>query len=311
MPTTFERLNGKGGKFKAPKTLSSQFENEGSDNYSSIKIPLQSIEFVKNNEVLIKNTVIKDNNNTRPSTNIIFKFSLKDWFVNAREVFSINTAKDFAGRVNITSEIEEALKELRDNYIKCFSPRIEIPQSAGNSYDDLKFFKSDIEQDYYENYEYHIYYIEKETNKKNEISSIEQGAVKFFFNDDYAAWSDENADQEYKNQCLKTIYNNSIIEISLNNKDVNKYLQKKEYKKVLKDCDVYTLSDCGFLNNKNSAKITRNINSVGYITLKYLRQEFKDNYVSIPNSIKWIGVKNGLKDEYASNGDDREVAIKC
>ena len=166
-----------------------------------------------------------------------------------------------------------------------------------------------IDADYYNGYDYHIYYITN--NKKTEISSVEQGAILVFFNGNYADWYDENLDQVYKNNCLKQIYDNAIIEITVKNSDRNRYFTKKKFK-----------NEEEFVNNNAPMVISDiivsdkllvdrdNYGNVGFITLKYLKHKFKDNYVSVPKSIDWIKIKNGLENEYTSYGSDAGVSVK-
>ena len=184
-----------------------------------------------------------------------------------------------------------------------------LPSDKIKNIEGLKYFKDDIDTDYYNGYDYHIYYIAN--NKKTEISSVEQGAILVFFNGNYADWYDENLDQVYKNNCLKQIYDNAIIEITVKNSDRNRYFTKKKFK-----------NEEEFVNNNAPMVISDiivsdkllvdrdNYGNVGFITLKYLKHKFKDNYISVPKSIDWIKIKNGLENEYTSYGSDVGVSVK-
>ena len=308
MPTTVEKWNGKGGKFAAPKILNSQFLNEGSDNYSSIKIPLKSIKFEKNTVITVP---VNDRSNgnrvvEKPSTNIIFTLGFGDWYYNVREIFGINSIRDFSGRLIYGESASEAIAELRENYIKCFSPVISFPEG----YSSLKYFKDEIEVDYNNNYSYTIWYVPGNGSPRKEISSIEQGVVSVYYNGSWVDWEAEQNEAKKKER-LKTIFNKSVIEITVNNISRNPYLTKKRFAKVDINRNINVLSECPEFNGGNAITINRDgNNSVGYITLKYLRHKFRDNYISIPNSLDWIKIKNGKKDEYTSYGDDREVASK-
>ena len=311
MPTTVEKWNGKGGKFAAPKVLNSQFLNEGSDNYSSIKIPLKSIEFKKNDTITIPVNDRSNNNKVveKPSTDIIFTFGFGDWYYNVREIFGINSIRDFSGRLIYGESADDAIAELRENYIKCFSPIISFPED----YSSLKYFKNEIEVDYNNDYRYAIYYINN-SGKKIEISSIEQGVVSIYYNGSWVDWEAENNAAE-KRRKLKDVFNKSIIEIIVNNTSRNPYLTKKRFAKTNINRNLNVLSECPeFMldtSNPDSILLKRETyGNVGYISLKYLRHKFRDNYVSVPNGLDWIKIKNGKKDEYTSYGDDREVASK-
>ena len=311
MPTTVEKWNGKGGKFAAPKVLNSQFLNEGSDNYSSIKIPLKSIEFKKNDKITIPVNDRSNNNKVveKPSTDIIFTFGFGDWYYNVREIFGINSIRDFSGRLVYGESADDAIAELRENYIKCFSPTISFPED----YSSLKYFKNEIEVDYNNDYRYAIYYINN-SGKKIEISSIEQGVVSIYYNGSWVDWEAENSAAE-KRRKLKDVFNKSIIEIIVNNKSRNPYLTKKRFAKTNINKNLNVLSECPeFMldtSHPDSILLKRETyGNVGYISLKYLRHKFRDNYVSVPNGLDWIKIKNGKKDEYTSYGDDREVASK-
>ena len=311
MPTVYQKLNGLGGTFACPKTLNSQLINNGSDNFTSVKIPLKSFLIKKNNE----NIYIGDK--TFSGVDITFSITLKDWYCNVRQMFSILLNRDLQGIVNDKDEIDGVIAEAKEEYIKCFTPNIFIPETGVEllpgdkikNIEGLKYFKDDIDTDYYNGYDYHIYYIA--SNKKTEISSVEQGAILIFFNGNYAGWYDENLDQVYKNNCLKQIYDNAIIEITVKNSDRNRYFTKKKFK-----------NEEEFVNNNAPMVISDiivsdkllvdrdNYGNVGFITLKYLKHKFKDNYVSVPKSIDWIKIKNGLENEYTSYGSDVGVSVK-
>ena len=311
MPTVYQKLNGLGGTFACPKTLNSQLINNGSDNFTSVKIPLKSFLIKKNNE----NIYIGDK--TFSGVDITFSITLKDWYYNVRQMFSILLNRDLQGIVNNKDEIDGVIAEAKEEYIKCFTPNIFIPETGVEllpsdkikNIEGLKYFKDDIDTDYYNGYDYHIYYIAN--NKKTEISSVEQGAILVFFNGNYADWYDENLDQVYKNNCLKQIYDNAIIEITVKNSDRNRYFTKKKFK-----------NEEEFVNNNAPMVISDiivsdkllvdrdNYGNVGFITLKYLKHKFKDNYVSVPKSIDWIKIKNGLENEYTSYGSDVGVSVK-
>ena len=81
MPTIYQKLNGIGGAFACPKTLNSQLINNGSDNFTSVKIPLKSFFIKKNNE----NIYIGDK--TFSGVDITFSITLKDWYSNLRQMF--------------------------------------------------------------------------------------------------------------------------------------------------------------------------------------------------------------------------------
>ena len=308
LPLTIEKWNGKGGKFAAPRALNSQFLNEGSDNFSSTKIPLKSVTFRKNNSIKIpfelkkvvgNHTIVTLNK--KPSTDIIFEISFSDWYYNSREIFGVNNVRDFNGRLIYGESADEAIAELRENYIKCFSPIITIPK--GNDY--FKYFKKEIEKDYSNNYNYNIYY--KNGNNKTPITSIEQGVVSIYYNGSWVDWESETDNNKKKN-FLKNVFNNSIIEIIINDTSKNTYLTKKRFEETDIDKNIEALSDCF---NKEEFSINRDTgNSAGYISLKYLKHKFKDNYISVPNSLDWIKIKNGKRNEYTSYIDDREVASK-
>lgn len=311
MPTIYQKLNGIGGTFACPKTLNSQLINNGSDNFTSVKIPLKSFLIKKNNE----NIYIGDK--TFSGVDITFSITLKDWYSNVRQMFSILLNRDLQGIVNNKDEIDGVIAEAKEEYIKCFTPNIFIPETDVElspndkikNIEGLKYFKDDIDTDYYNGYDYHIYYIAN--NKKTEISSVEQGAILVFFNGSYADWYDEALDQTYKNSCLKQIYDNAIIEITVKNSDRNRYFTKKKFK-----------NEAEFVNNNAPMVISDiivsdkllvdrdNYGNVGFITLKYLKHKFKDNYISVPKSIDWIKIKNGLENEYTSYGSDVGVSVK-
>lgn len=311
MPTIYQKLNGIGGTFACPKTLNSQLINNGSDNFTSVKIPLKSFLIKKNNE----NIYIGDK--TFSGVDITFSITLKDWYSNVRQMFCILLNRDLQGIVNNKDEIDGVIAEAKEEYIKCFTPNIFIPKTDVElspndkikNIEGLKYFKDDIDTDYYNGYDYHIYYIAN--NKKTEISSVEQGAILVFFNGSYADWYDETLDQTYKNSCLKQIYDNAIIEITVKNSDRNRYFTKKKFK-----------NEEEFVNNNAPMVISdiivsdkllvdrENYGNVGFITLKYLKHKFKDNYISVPKSIDWIKIKNGLENEYTSYGSDVGVSVK-
>ena len=311
MPTIYQKLNGIGGTFACPKTLNSQLINNGSDNFTSVKIPLKSFLIKKNNE----NIYIGDK--TFSGVDITFSITLKDWYSNVRQMFGILLNRDLQGIVNNKDEIDGVIAEAKEEYIKCFTPNIFIPETDVElspndkikNIEGLKYFKDDIDTDYYNGYDYHIYYIAN--NKKTEISSVEQGAILVFFNGSYADWYDEALDQTYKNSCLKQIYDNAIIEITVKNSDRNRYFTKKKFK-----------NEAEFVNNNAPMVISDiivsdkllvdrdNYGNVGFITLKYLKHKFKDNYISVPKSIDWIKIKNGLENEYTSYGSDVGVSVK-
>ena len=311
MPTIYQKLNGIGGTFACPKTLNSQLINNGSDNFTSVKIPLKSFLIKKNNE----NIYIGDK--TFSGVDITFSITLKDWYSNVRQMFGILLNRDLQGIVNNKDEIDGVIAEAKEEYIKCFTPNIFIPETDVElspsdkikNIEGLKYFKDDIDTDYYNGYDYHIYYIAN--NKKTEISSVEQGAILVFFNGSYADWYDEALDQTYKNSCLKQIYDNAIIEITVKNSDRNRYFTKKKFK-----------NEEEFVNNNAPMVISDiivsdkllvdrdNYGNVGFITLKYLKHKFKDNYISVPKSIDWIKIKNGLENEYTSYGSDVGVSVK-
>ena len=311
MPTIYQKLNGIGGTFACPKTLNSQLINNGSDNFTSVKIPLKSFLIKKNNE----NIYIGDK--TFSGVDITFSITLKDWYSNVRQMFGILLNRDLQGIVNNKDEIDGVIAEAKEEYIKCFTPNIFIPETDVElspndkikNIEGLKYFKDDIDTDYYNGYDYHIYYIAN--NKKTEISSVEQGAILVFFNGSYADWYDEALDQAYKNSCLKQIYDNAIIEITVKNSDRNRYFTKKKFK-----------NEAEFVNNNAPMVISDiivsdkllvdrdNYGNVGFITLKYLKHKFKDNYISVPKSIDWIKIKNGLENEYTSYGSDVGVSVK-
>ena len=317
LPSTVEKLNGKGGKFAAPKMLNSQFINEGGDNYTSTKIPLKSIEFIRNTDPG-KKIYIKIGNQTiqKDSTDIIFKFGLKEWYVSSREIFGINTVNDFKGGWLKYGDVNLAIDELRENYLKSFSPTISIPRDALNdngtiskTLSDMVVFKTEIEKDYSNEYEYHAYYVNN--NVKTEIKSIEDGVVKIYYNGSWADYNEDTNTSEKLNK-LRDIFNKSIIEIKINNSSKNPYLTKKRFKDV-DFGNIYALSDCQIIGSGRFELKRENPQldgNVGYITLKYLRHKFKDNVISVPNSIDWVKIKNGIKDEYTSYLDDREVASK-
>ena len=311
MPAIYQKLNGIGGTFACPKTLNSQLINNGSDNFTSVKIPLKSFLIKKNNE----NIYIGDK--TFSGVDITFSITLKDWYSNVRQMFGILLNRDLQGIVNNKDEIDGVIAEAKEEYIKCFTPNIFIPETDVElspndkikNIEGLKYFKDDIDTDYYNGYDYHIYYIAN--NKKTEISSVEQGAILVFFNGSYADWYDEALDQTYKNSCLKQIYDNAIIEITVKNSDRNRYFTKKKFK-----------NEAEFVNNNAPMVISDiivsdkllvdrdNYGNVGFITLKYLKHKFKDNYISVPKSIDWIKIKNGLENEYTSYGSDVGVSVK-
>ncbi len=311
MPTVYQKLNGIGGTFACPKTLNSQLINNGSDNFTSVKIPLKSFLIKKNNE----NIYIGDK--TFSGVDITFSITLKDWYSNVRQMFCILLNRDLQGVVNNKDEIDGVIAEAKEEYIKCFTPNIFIPETDVElspndkikNIEGLKYFKDDIDADYYNGYDYHIYYITN--NKKIEISSVEHGAILIFFNGSYADWYDEELDQTYKNNCLKQIYDNAIIEITVKNSDRNRYFTKKKFK-----------NEAEFVNNNAPMVISDiivsdkllvdrdNYGNVGFITLKYLKHKFKDNYISVPKSIDWIKIKNGLENEYTSYGSDVGVSVK-
>lgn len=326
MPLTIEKWNGKGGKFAAPRILNSQLLNEGSDNFSSTRVPLKSITFRKNNETTIpveirgSNSVIK-----KPSTDIIFTIGFADWYYNTREVFGTNNISDFNGRLTFGGTVDEAIAELRENYIKCFTPRMVIPLYALNEngepikdkttgeyvptgFENLKFFKNNIEKDYASGYEYHVYYVNGNETPR-EITSIEQGVVTIFYNGKWPDWTAET-NNILKTERLRHVFNKSIIQIKINDSSRNKYLTSKRYKSSVED-NLQVLSDCIRFGTSDEAEMSREgYGNIGFITLKYLRHKFRDNYVSVPNSIDWIKIKNGKRDEYTSYGDDREVASR-